>query len=73
MVCIEVVMTYTMNLAQLPASKSVDFLVWVVTNQIGNYQSLLKFIASDELWNRSETITFECSEEEATWILLRWS
>lgn len=62
-----------MNLAQLPASKSVEFLVWVVTNQIGNYQSLLEFIASDEQWHHRENITFECTEQEAIWIMLKWS
>lgn len=66
-------MSYTMNLAQLPASKTVDFLVWIVTNQIGNYRSLLEFIASDELWYHKETIPFECSESEVTWIVLNWS
>ena len=66
-------MNYTMNLAQLHTSKTVDFLVWIVTNQIGNYRSLLEFIASDELWYRKETIPFECSESEVTWIVLNWS
>lgn len=66
-------MSYTMNLAQLPAYKSVDFLVWIVTNQIGNYQELIKFIASDENWHHSETINFECSEQEATLIRLVWT
>lgn len=66
-------MTYTMNLAQLPASKSVDFLVWICENQIGNYQDLYRFIARDETWYLRENIPFECSEQEVTWVLLRWS
>lgn len=66
-------MTYTLNLAQLPATQTVEFLVWICTNQIGNWNSLAKFIASDETWYLRETIPFECTEQEAVWIMLRWS
>ncbi len=66
-------MTYTLNLAQLPAAKTVGFLVWVVTNQIGNWDSLARFIASDEQWYYRETIPFECTEQEALLIMLRWA
>jgi hypothetical protein len=66
-------MTYTLNLAQLPASISVEFLVWVVTNQIGNWDTLARFIASDETWHHRETIPFECTEQEAMLIMLKWS
>lgn len=66
-------MTYTLNLANLPAAQSVDFLVWIFKNQIGNHQDLFKFIAQDESWYLRETIPFECDEKEAMWISLRWS
>jgi len=66
-------MTYTLNLAQLPAAQSVEFLVWIVTNQIGNWDSLARFIASDESWHHKETIPFECTEQEAIWVMLMWS
>lgn len=66
-------MNYTLNLANLPAAQSVDFLVWIVKNQIGNHQALLRFIAQDETWYLRETIPFECDEKEAMWIVLKWS
>ena len=66
-------MIYSMNLAQLPVSKTVDFLVWIIDNKIGNYQSLSAFIASDEKWHHSENIPFKCSELEAILVMLRWS
>lgn len=67
------VMMHTLNLAQLPAAQTVEFLVWIVTNQIGNWDSLAKFIASDETWYHREVIPFECTKQEAVWIMLRWS
>jgi hypothetical protein len=66
-------MRHTLNLALLPAARQVDFLVWIIENQIGNHQDLLGFIANDERWHLQETIPFECSKQEALWILLRWS
>lgn len=64
---------YTLNLAQLPMVTSVDFLLWISDHNIGNWQSLLELIFSDDTWYRKETIPFECSEEEAVMIMLRWS
>lgn len=64
---------YTLNLAKLPAAQTVEFLVWITTNQIGNWRDLMKFIALDETWYHRETIPFECSEEEAVMVMLRWS
>lgn len=68
-------MMYTLNLAQLPAvsAQTLEFLVWIVTNQIGNWDSLAQFIASDETWYQREIIPFECTEKEALWIMLRWA
>lgn len=64
---------YTLNLAELPATKSVEFLVWVVTNQIGNYLSLLELITKDIDWHYKTSIPFECTEQEATLVILRWA
>ena len=64
---------YTLNLAELPATKSVEFLVWVVTNQIGNYMSLLELITKDINWHYKTSIPFECSEQEAILVILRWA
>jgi hypothetical protein len=64
---------YTLNLAELPATKSVEFLVWVVTNQIGNYRSLIKLMTKDIDWYYKTSIPFECTEQEATLVILRWS
>jgi len=64
---------YTLNLAELPATKSVEFLVWVVTNQIGNYLSLLELITKDINWHYKTSIPFECTEQEATLVILRWA
>lgn len=66
-------MNYTLNLAQLPSALTTDFLVWIIENKIGNHQDLYRFIALDETWYQKEIIPFECSEKEASWILLRWS
>ena len=66
-------MMYTLNLAQLPAATTVEFLLWIHANKIGNYDNLYRFIAQDESWHMRETIPFECSEKEAIWIMLRWS
>ncbi len=64
---------YTLNLAELPATKSVEFLVWVFTNQIGNHQSLLELITKDINWHYKTSIPFECTEQEATLVILRWA
>ena len=64
---------YTLNLAELPATKSVEFLVWVVTNQIGNYRSLLELMTKDIDWYYKTSIPFECTEQEATLVILRWA
>lgn len=64
---------YTLDLTKLPAAQTVEFLVWVVTNQIGNWRELIAFIAQYDDWHQRETIPFECSESEAVMIILRWS
>ena len=64
---------YTLNLAELPAAQTVEFLTWTITNQIGNWRELIAFIAQYDDWHHRETIPFECSKEEAVMIMLRWS
>ena len=66
-------MTYTLNLAELPAVRTVEFLLWIHTNKIGNYENLYRFIAEDESWYLRETVPFECTEKEAMWVILKWS
>jgi hypothetical protein len=79
MVHLEVVIVYTLNLAQLPAGcgeeirPSIDFISWICEQKIGNWQQLMLFIALDPEWHKQELIPFECSEEEAVMIMLRWS
>lgn len=64
---------YTLDLAKLPTAQTVDFLTWVVTNQVGNWRDLLAFIAQYDDWHHRETIPFECSESEAMVVLLKWA
>lgn len=66
-------MKYTLNLANMPSTLCVDFIVWIGVNKIGNYQGLYRFIALDEAWYFREHIPFECSEPEASIIVLKWS
>ena len=60
-----------LNIAQLPLGTSMEFLLWVTQNQIGNWEKLLEFIANDSDWHKQQVIPFECSEEESTMVLLR--
>jgi hypothetical protein len=62
----------TINLAHLPAGTSIEFLTWVIDNRVGNWEQLMLSIARHEYWYKKE-IPFECSDEEATLIILRWS
>jgi hypothetical protein len=64
---------YILDLAKLPAAQTVDFLVWIIEHQIGNWRELISFIAQYDNWHHRETIPFECSEQEAMIVMLRWS
>jgi hypothetical protein len=64
---------YTLNLAQMPFGTSIEFLQWVFDRKIGNYLQLMVLVATDPDWYKQESIPFECSEKEATFVVLRWS
>jgi hypothetical protein len=66
-------MTYNLNLANLPAAITVDFILWIVDNKIGNWEDLLGFIGTYEDWYLKEVVPFECTDREATLIILRWT
>jgi hypothetical protein len=63
----------TLNLSDLPAVTTIEFLQWIIDNKIGNWEELMRFIARYEDWWEKGTIPFECSDEEAILIILRWS
>jgi hypothetical protein len=64
---------YTLNLAQMPFGISIEFLQYVFNHKIGNYRQLMMLVATDPDWYKQELIPFECSDEEATFVILKWS
>ncbi len=62
----------TLNLANLPAGTSIKFITWIVDNEIGNWVDLMVFIAAHHDWHEKELIPFECTDKEATFVILKW-
>lgn len=63
----------TLNLANLPAGTSIEFIQWIIDSKIGNWSELMVFIASHHDWHKKKLIPFECTDEEASFIILRWT
>lgn len=64
---------YTLNLAQMSFGTSIAFLQWVFDHKIGNHEQLMMLLASNPDWYKEKLIPFECSEKEATFVILKWS
>lgn len=61
----------TVNLSNLSVEFSTKFVQWIIDNKIGNWSYILKQLVLYDDWDKRDLL-FVCSDEEATFIALRW-